>query len=206
MSEDEQKPGKIYKCICDIQAEIGAVAKSQVNKSQGFNYRGVDQAQNALYPLLVKHRCFMVPKIIKMDQVEREMKSGAKMFVTTTHMRYRVTADDGSYVDAESCGEGADQIDKGVAKSQSVAMKVAVWTLFCVPTEMPDPDSDEQPVDGDPVLAKTVYDAVHKTVDSKSLNNLVQRYEARKVALSTEQREKIDTAIADRIKSFAGAK
>ena len=46
---------KIYKAICDVMADIGAVGKNQKNQQQGFMFRGIDAVMNAINPALLHH-------------------------------------------------------------------------------------------------------------------------------------------------------
>ena len=63
--------GKIYEAISSVMADIGAVGKNDVNKTQGFKYRGIDAVMNALNPAMVKHKVFCVPEILEQQREAR---------------------------------------------------------------------------------------------------------------------------------------
>ena len=200
---------KVFSCVADIMADVGAILKSRENKSQGFAYRGIDEVYNRLHPLLVKHRCFLAPEILEFSQVDRPTKSGANMTYSKVKTRYRLTADDGSSVAVDAVGEANDSGDKSAAKAQSIAYKIACFSLFCIPTEeLEDPDSVERDTDGDPALAITITKAIQGTKSLDALGKMTTKYEERKAEnkLSASQISDIDAAIAEKIKSLAGAR
>ena len=200
---------KVFSCVADIMADVGAILKSRENKSQGFSYRGIDEVYNRLHPLLVKHRCFLAPEILEFSQVDRPTKSGANMTYSKVKTRYRLTADDGSNVSVDVVGEANDSGDKSAAKAQSIAYKIAMFSLFCIPTEeLPDPDAVEVETDGDPALALTVRKAIYSTKSLEKLNEMNEKYQVRKAEgkFSVGQIAEIEQTIAEKIKSLAGGK
>lgn len=141
---NEQK--KIYGAITTAMAEIGAISKSKRNQQQGFQYRGIDDVMNALYPILSKYGLFLAPEVLEHTREERQTKSGGNLIYSILKIRYTMYADDGSSVSAVVIGEGMDSADKSSNKAMSVAMKYAMFQLFCIPTEeMIDPDAQTPP-------------------------------------------------------------
>ena len=59
---DTEKKLNIYEAITKCMEEIGAVGKDNVNKQQGFKYRGIDAVMNALNPALTHNHVFVVPE------------------------------------------------------------------------------------------------------------------------------------------------
>lgn len=137
---------KIYGAICDIMRDIGSIGKDKANTQQGYKFRGVDDVYNALQPVLVKHRVFPVPIIIEERREDRTSSKGNALIYTILKMKYRLYADDGSFVEAETIGEGMDSGDKSANKAMSVAYKYAMFQLLCIPTEAVDPDSETHEV------------------------------------------------------------
>lgn len=135
--------GEIYKAISGVMADIGAVGKNDVNKSQGFNYRGIDTVMNALNPVMVKHKVFCVPEVLEQSREERTTKGGSLLIYSICKIRFKFYTTDGSCVEAVTIGEGMDSGDKATNKAMSVAFKYACFQVFCIPTEeMADPDSE----------------------------------------------------------------
>jgi hypothetical protein len=93
--------------------------------------------------VLTKYGLFICPEILDQKREERTTASGGLLKYTVLTMRYRVFADDGSFVEMTVVGEGMDSGDKSANKAMSVAMKYAMFQLFCIPTEeMIDPDGE----------------------------------------------------------------
>lgn len=133
----------IYKLIGQAIGKIGAIGKDKKNAQQGFMYRGIDQVYNALNPVMAELGIFFCPEVLDQKREERVTKTGSVLTYTILTMRYTAYAPDGSSVSMTVVGEGMDSGDKGCNKAMSVAMKYAMFQLFCIPTEeMQDPDAD----------------------------------------------------------------
>lgn len=141
---DEQVKGPlIYKAIAGVMQDIGAVGKDQVNKQQGWKFRGIDDVMNALHPAMVKHKVFVVPEIMEQNREVKTLKSGTNMIFSICKIRYTFFSEDGSSVQAIVIGEGMDSGDKATNKAMAIAFKYACFQTFCIPTEeMVDPDSE----------------------------------------------------------------
>ena len=113
----------IYTAINGIMEEIGAIGKTSKNQQQGFMYRGIDAVMNALQPALVKHKVFVVPKILEQKREERVTGKGGNLIYSVLKIKYTFYAEDGSSVSATVIGEGMDSGDKASNKAMSVAFK-----------------------------------------------------------------------------------
>ena len=122
--------GKIYKAIPCIMGEINAVGKNKKNTQQGFMYRGVDDVMNAINPALVKNNVFIVPEVMEQSREERKTAKGGSLLYSVCRMKFRFYADDGSYVEAVTTGEGMDSGDKSTNKAMAVAFKYACFQVF----------------------------------------------------------------------------
>lgn len=166
---------KIYEAICNAMSEVGAIAKTKRNAQQGFNYRGVDDVMNSLQPILVKHRIFAVPNVLKIQQTERQSTKGTAMLHTVADVKYTFYTDDGSHVDCVVTGEGMDTGDKSIPKALSIAFKYACFQIFCIPTEetAPDPDAESHNIDAQKDTKKTEKkeENKEKTVVCPKCNN-----------------------------------
>lgn len=135
--------GNIYSSICAVMGEIGAIKKEKKNQQQGFMYRGIDDVMNVLNPLMVKHKIFVVPEILEHEREERQTAKGTNLIYSICKMRYTFCSDDGSSISAVVIGEGMDSGDKATNKAMAIAMKYAMFQVFCIPTEeMIDPDGE----------------------------------------------------------------
>ena len=135
--------GKIYEAISAVMSDIGAVGKNDVNKTQGFKYRGIDAVMNAINPAMTKLKVFCSPEVLEQRREERTSSKGGLLIYSICKIRFRFYTTDGSYVDAVTIGEGMDSGDKATNKAMAIAFKYACFQVFCIPTEeMNDPDSE----------------------------------------------------------------
>lgn len=154
----------IYESIAKIMEEVPAIGKDKVNKQQGFKFRGIDDVMNALQPLLAKNKVFIVPEILEQKREERTSSKGGNLIYSICKIKYKFYAEDGSSIEAITIGEGMDSGDKATNKAMAIAMKYALFQVFCIPTEeMKDPD-EETPEASKPtekvteMEAKTIYE------------------------------------------------
>lgn len=153
--------GNIYQAITDIMSEGYAITKDKRNAQQGFQYRGIDDVLNTFQPLLAKHHVFVVPEVLDQQRQERTTGKGGSLLYSLLRMRYTFYAEDGSSVSAVVVGEGMDSGDKASNKAMSVAMKYAMFQVFCIPTEeMQDPDA-ETPEPSKPKAEQPSPEPVH---------------------------------------------
>ena len=136
----------IYESITNIMQESIAIGKEKLNKQQGFKYRGIDDVMNTFYPLLSKHKVFIVPEVLGQQREERTTAKGGNLIYSIMKIKYTFYAEDGTSVSAVVVGEGMDSADKASNKAMAVGMKYAMFQVFCIPTEeMPDSDSEIPP-------------------------------------------------------------
>lgn len=138
----------IYKAISEVQKALANRGISKDKRCQGggnFAYRGIEDVYAALSPLLAD-----AGLIITTNRIERleDVTSGGQkpMRLVRIKVIFRLFAvEDGSFLDVESLGEGADMSDKASGKALSYAYKQMVFTNFAVPVEG-QPDSDREAV------------------------------------------------------------
>lgn len=136
----------IYESITNIMQESIAIGKEKLNKQQGFKYRGIDDVMNTFYPLLSKHKVFIVPEVLGQQREERTTAKGGNLIYSIMKIKYTFYAEDGTSVSAVVVGEGMDSADKSSNKAMAVGMKYAMFQVFCIPTEeMPDSDGETPP-------------------------------------------------------------
>lgn len=126
---------EITKSLCAITAEIGALGKNKKNQQQGYAFRGIDDLMNTLHPLFAKYSVIVVPEVLESIREERVTAKGTALLSAILKVRYHFTAMDGSEICATVIGEGMDTADKASNKAMAVAMKYAMFQVFCIPTE-----------------------------------------------------------------------
>ena len=137
----------IFEAINNVMKQIGAVGKDSRNEQQKFMYRGIDAVMNALNPALIANKVFVVPTVLETTREERETvnKEGVvkNLIYSVCKIKFTFYAEDGSFVEAVTVGEGMDYGDKATNKAMSIAFKYACFQVFCIPTEeMVDPDAE----------------------------------------------------------------
>ena len=141
----------IYEAIADIMRKGYSIGKEKRNAQQGFMYRGIDDVMNTFQPLLADAGIFVVPEVLEQTREERQSTKGNNLIYSILKMRYTFYASDGTSVSAVVVGEGMDSGDKASNKAMAVAMKYAMFQVFCIPTEeMADPDAEVHEVKPQP--------------------------------------------------------
>ncbi len=133
----------IFTLLPQVSAQVGAVAKDDVNSGQGFRFRGIDAVVNAVHPVLAEHGIIVLPSV---DEVGYEpVQVGAKrtpMVSCRIRLSVAFIAPDGSQVVARVAAEAMDSGDKATAKAHSVGLRTALLQTLMLPTNEPDPDHD----------------------------------------------------------------
>lgn len=133
----------IYEAIASIMQKGCAIGKEKRNTQQNFMYRGIDDVMNVFNPLMAEHGIFVVPEVLEAMREERQTSKGGNLIYSILKVKYTFYASDGSHIEATVIGEGMDSGDKASNKAMAVAMKYAMFQVFCIPTEeMKDPDAE----------------------------------------------------------------
>ena len=158
----------IFESINKIMEEVPVIGKEKLNKQQGFKFRGIDDVMNALQPLLAKYKVFVVPEILEQTREERVTKNNSNLIYSICKIKYKFYAEDGSYVEAITIGEGMDSGDKATNKAMAIAMKYALFQVFCIPTEeMKDPDG-ETPEESKPKASQQIDNLDSKVTEAEA--------------------------------------
>lgn len=133
----------IYKAITAVMEEVGAVGKNNVNESQKYKFRGIDDVMNALHPVMSKHKVFCTPTVLDVTREERQNRQGNTLVYSVATVKYTFYTVDGSSVETVVVGEAMDSGDKSLNKALSAAFKYSCFQTFCIPTEeMHDSEED----------------------------------------------------------------
>ena len=131
----------VTELLARVMADVTHVGKDGYNKTQSYNFRGIDAVVNAVGPAFRAHG--IVPKpILKKVTYEDILVGGNRTPMTrcTVEVKYRFKGPGGDYEDVTVPGEAFDSGDKGTAKAMSVAYRIALLQLLALPTTEPDPD------------------------------------------------------------------
>ena len=133
--EDNTPTPAIYAAMVKVMDDVSAIRKDSKNHTQGFMFRGIEAAMQALHPAFVKHGVFVTPEVLSSSEIPISSKSGTQGWRVVLQMRFTFFATDGSSVTAVTSGEAMDYADKATNKAMSVALKYALFQTFMVPTE-----------------------------------------------------------------------
>lgn len=137
----------IYESINKVMAQIGAIGKNSENKQQGFKYRSIDAIMNGVNPALIENKVFIVPSVLEQTREERHTSKGTTLIFSVCKIKFTFYAEDGTFIEAVTVGEGMDSGDKATNKAMAVAFKYACFQVFCIPTEeLIDPESEHHDV------------------------------------------------------------
>jgi ERF superfamily len=131
----------VFAALAAAKKAVGAVAKSQRNSVQNFNFRGIDAVVNAVSPAFNEHGIISAPRVT--SHVYETVEVGAKrtpMAHAILNVDYYFYGPDGNYVMASVLAEAMDSGDKAVAKAMSVAYRTALLQVLNLPTDEKDPD------------------------------------------------------------------
>lgn len=141
----ETQKGQIFELIPKIMKEIGSIGKNRKNQQQGYSFRGIDDAYNALAGPLADNGVFIVPEVLDTTREQWQTKAGGNMFSVMLKAAFTFFAPDGSSIRAVTAGEGMDTGDKATNKAMSAALKYAMLDVFCIPTEEPKDSENDNP-------------------------------------------------------------
>lgn len=134
-------PRPIYELIADAMIAVDAVGKNGYNKHGNYAFRGIDDVIDAVGPIFRQLRIVPIPKLQKVTYRDVLTSNGKPSKETTLEIVYRFRGPAGDYEDVIVPGESMDSADKGTAQAMSVAYRIALLQLLCIPTNAPDPDS-----------------------------------------------------------------
>lgn len=130
--------------------QLKAVGKGEVNGHQGYSFRGIDAVLNAVGPVFREVGIVVVPRVVdrKVDRFVNQRGSKTTVVDLTVDYEFhavKAAADD--VVTARVVSEAFDTSDKATSKAMSVAYRMALIQVLCLPTQEPDPDSDSPVLD-----------------------------------------------------------
>ena len=136
----------IYAALAKINTEVKSIGKDSINKSQGFNYRGIDAVLNNLHPLFAKHGVIILPRVMTERSEERESRGGGVLIYRILTTAFHFVASDGSEVVSTIVSEGMDSGDKAANKALAIGLKNALTQMFLLPYDEVDPDAESHEI------------------------------------------------------------
>ena len=159
------KPGLVFERIPKIMTDAPAVGKTEKNKQQGFNFRGIEGVYDALTRVMGKHQVFTTHRVLELSRHSVKSKSGSQGVFLIAKFRFRFWGPDTSWVETEIPSEASDYGDKASNKLISIAHKYALVSTFCLPYNLDDPDEGN-------IEEKVGHDADKTPVGNQHLKHL----------------------------------
>jgi hypothetical protein len=149
---------KILADLIAVRNAVGYIAKgkgrfkSERDKTPMYMFRGIDDALNYVGPALASQGVTVAPIFSehKLDIMSVTTSGGDSKSATVTQCKLDLWlfADDGSWIKFTTLGEGREYADdKGTAKCQTMAMKIAIFFGFMIPVApdmLDDSDADQE--------------------------------------------------------------
>jgi len=132
----------VVQLMIDVMRRVRFVGKDQRNTEQRFDFRGIDDVINALGPAMREVGIIVLPTVEWSQRASTKTTRGKDTRETTIRTRWTFYGPAGDSISAVTEGESLDSGDKGTAKAQTVAWRVAMIQAFALPTDEPDPDHD----------------------------------------------------------------
>lgn len=170
----------VVQALSAVMADVGAVAKTDRNGSQGWNFRGVDAVVNAVSPALRRHGVVVLPSVLTHEVSTVQTSGGKPMQSVRVRVSYTFYGPQGDSLDACSVGEAFDSGDKATAKAMSVALRTCLLQALMLPTDDLDPDHE-------------VYEVENRFVaaDPATWPDVLDQSQAKKVVLDHCQGDKV---------------
>jgi hypothetical protein len=147
-AQQEDYPLTVHEAIAEVTRRIGAIEKTG-RSTEGYRFRGIDQALAALHPILGDVGLVIVPgKVVREQWETRATAKGGTLNVARLLVSYTFVGPDGTRLRAAAWGEGADSGDKATQKAHSQSYKTLVFQTFTIPTETSaedEPDATNEP-------------------------------------------------------------
>lgn len=123
-----------------VMDQVQTIRKTGRNKTQGYDFRGIDEVMSVVGPALRAHNVTVVPTAESVETERYQTKSEALMQGVIVRMRYTVYGPAGDSFVGSAYGQASDSSDKAIPKAESVAYRVFLLQALTVPTDDPDPD------------------------------------------------------------------
>lgn len=126
-----------------VRRDIAFIGKGDAyveNGKKKYDFRGYERTVAAFGPITLKHGVSVIPHRVTPSHRDAKSGKGTPMREATTKVTWRVYGPRGDFFEMESEGESLDYADKGTAKAQTIAQRVALLVGGLIPTGAPDSD------------------------------------------------------------------
>lgn len=144
------EPGAILQLWPKLMAAVGHVEKSRQSEEVPYKFRSIDDVLVRLQPALIELGVTVTISTSDHEHSYRATARGVTVGTARVHVLLRFIAPDGTWLELETDGQGADTSDKATGKAITSAVKYSLLYGLMVPTGDPqlDPDASRPELDG----------------------------------------------------------
>lgn len=182
----------VVQALNEVMKSVGAIAKTDRNQSQGFNFRGIDSVVNAVSPALQKYGVIVTPDVLDYQYTTVEIgRNRTAMGHVRVQVAYTFHGPNGDFIVSTVAAEAMDSGDKASAKAMSVAFRTALLQTLCLPTDEVDPDatSYERSSADDVLSPSAVMMKITQATDLETLASVGQYITGNKDKFSADNLE-----------------
>lgn len=182
----------VIQALNEVMKSVGAIAKTDRNQAQGFNFRGIDSVVNAVSPALQKYGVIVTPDVLDSQYATVEIgRNRTAMGHVRVQVAYTFHGPNGDFIVSTVVAEAMDSGDKASAKAMSVAFRTALLQTLCLPTDEVDPDatSYERSSAEDVLSPSAVMMKIAQAVDLEKLASVGQYITGNKDKFSADNLE-----------------
>lgn len=148
----------IYHAIPLIIGDLPAIGKDrQMTEGPRYSYRGIEDILPHIKQLFARYGVHLTPVFDVLVDAETTTSSGKPTRRIVVKGMFRFSANDGSFVAAQTIGEAMDSGDKATNKAMTAALKAALVQTFAV-ADADDPDHHRPELEGAPVAEPVRYE------------------------------------------------
>lgn len=186
----------IQQALANVAIDIGAIGKNQINQTQKFKFRGIDDVLSAVHDPLTKHGVVPLPIVKEIHQTsERSTRNGGVMLHILASVTIRFIGPEGDSLETTVLAEALDSSDKAAAKLMSMAYKYAMFQVLSIPVEggLVDGDTESPPREPRHQPKKMTVQELHKSLSDSAdkagtdVEAITAKWRARNGELSIEE-------------------
>lgn len=155
-------PLPIAEALPAVRRDFSGIAKAQQNKEHNYKFRGIEDILTTIGPLLGKHGLTFLPSVLERIAEQRATRSGGTLWTVHLHVRWRIMAADGSFVETDAWGEGTDVSDKATNKAMTSAFKFMLGQVFSIGDDATDTDQTSEESSPVPAPPQTIADLLSR--------------------------------------------
>lgn len=155
---------KLFAKLAEVMSEVGQIEARGTNDFLGTKYIREDDVVDAVRDKLAARQIVVLPGLDKVQRDPAKTSKGKETALTTAHVTF--TFCDGETGDTHTCtwaGVGEDNLDKGLTKAETSALRTFLLKAFLVSAGPgPSPETPSIPrADGQAAMTQEQFDGIN---------------------------------------------